>query len=291
MKILVTGAGGMLGSAVIPALQSCGHDVVATDLAFKYAKLDVRSQRDVEWWMKEIRPDIVAHLAAETSLEVCETDPDHAWLTNAIGTRNIALACRRTETAIAYISSAGVFDGTKDEAYTEFDTPNPINVYGASKYEGEKIIRQLVPNAYIIRAGWMMGGWNGKDHKFVHHMMSQIEAGEPTLYAVDDKFGSPTYAPDFADRFESLIQSENFGTYHMASGGSCSRFDVAEAIAAISGANVEVKPISSDHFATEFFAPRPRSEVMRNYVMDLEGSNTMRPWRDALEDYLREWYQ
>ena len=119
----------MLGSAVIPYLQKCGHDVYATDIAF----LDVRSQSDIARWFAQVRPDIVAHLAAETSLEVCEEKPDHAWLTNALGTKYVALACRENAIPMAYISSAGIFDGKKD-GYTEFDVPEPINVYGATKY-------------------------------------------------------------------------------------------------------------------------------------------------------------
>ena len=284
MRLLVTGADGMLSSAVIPYLQKCGHDVYATDIAF----LDVRSQSDIARWFAQVRPDIVAHLAAETSLEVCEEKPDHAWLTNALGTKYVALACRKNAIPMAYISSAGIFDGKKD-GYTEFDVPEPINVYGATKYEGEKFVRQLVPEHYICRAGWMLGGGPQKDHKFTSLIMDQIANGVKVIHAVSDLFGSPTYSPDFAKCFESLITSGNYGTYHMVSPGSCSRYEMAQAIVEILGVDVEVRPASSLFFASTFFAPRPTSEVMENFVLTLEGKNTMRDWRVALEEYLKEW--
>jgi len=286
LRILVTGAAGMLGSALVPHLQKCGHDVYDSDID----TLDVRDRYDVAEWLFNIDPDIVCHLAAETSLEICEEEPDHAWLTNAIGTKNVALECRLRNTAMAYISSAGIFDGENQDAYTEFDIPDPINVYGASKYEGEKYVRQFVPNHFICRAGWMLGGGPHKDHKFVHHIMDQVEAGVTTIYAVADKFGTPTYAPDFAQCFEALIQSDDYGTYHMVSNGNCTRFDVAREILNVIGRDdIELLPASSAFFATTFFAPRPTSEVMRNYVLDLTGRNSMRPWREALAEYLKDW--
>ena len=286
MNILVTGSDGMLGSAIIPYLRQCGHDVYDTDID----TLDVRDRDAVRWGITSVSPTLVAHLAAETSLEACEDNPDHAWLTNAIGTKNVALECRRAQVPMAYISSAGIFDGESSEAYTEFDAPNPINVYGASKWQGELYMRQFVPPSYTVRAGWMMGGGPGKDHKFVSHILSQINDGAEIIHAVKDKFGSPTFAPDFAKCFESLITSGDYGTYHMVSSGECSRYDVARAILDILGRDdIVLSGTSSNYFIADFYAPRPTSEVMRNYVLDLTGRNSMRPWREALEDYLRDW--
>ena len=279
----------MLGSAIIPELQK-HHEVLNTDITPNaHIWLDVRDQAAIDIHMRTFKPDLVAHLAAETSLEVCEVNPNHAWMTNAIGTKYLALACRNAGVPMAYISSAGVFDGEKDDAYTEFDTPNPINVYGASKYEGEKIVRQWVPEHYLFRAGWMLGGAKRKDHKFTQHIMSQLDDGAKMVYAVCDKWGTPTYSKDFAVGFNDLIQSERFGTYHMASPGSVSRYDVACAIVDMVGSDAVVHPTSSAYFAAEFPAKRPKSEVMRNYVLELEGKQNMRGWKDALADYLRNW--
>lgn len=284
MRALITGADGMLSSAVTPYLQSCGHDVYPTDIA----ELDVRNRDDVWEWIDHVNPDIVLHLAAETSLEICEEEPDHAWLTNAIGTKNVALECRNAGIPMAYISSAGIFDGEKPNAepYTEFDEPRPINVYGASKLQGEHYVRQYVPEHIIARCGWMLGGGVAKDHKFTAHIMDQIEAKVPTIYAVTDKLGSPTSSLDFAVLFEKLITGDDWGTYHTVSTGSCSRFDVARAILDYFDSDIELLPASSLFFQTTFHAPRPASECMRNYVLDLQGKNSMRDWKVALEDYL-----
>jgi dTDP-4-dehydrorhamnose reductase len=298
MKILATGAAGMLGSSLVPALVAAGHEVVATDIDLKdrhpwgeggpeLGHLDVRERSEVRTAVETVRPELVMHLAAETSLEISDADPDHAWLTNTIATKYVALECRRHGLPMTYISTAGVFDGTKDGPYTEFDAANPINTYGASKYEGEGVVAGLVDEHFIIRAGWMVGGGARKDHKFVSRIVDQVRAGADTIWAVGDKLGTPTYTPDFARCFLGLVDSGLFGLYHMACGGEGSRYDVAARILEVLGrTDIELVEVGSEHFAAEFPSPRPRSEIMRNLVLDLQGMNTMRPWREALAEYL-----
>jgi len=284
----------MLGSALVPQLEASGHEVTATDIDLGSGRvggvdlqhLDVRIPEQVDNWMDRIRPELVVHLAAHTDLELCERDRDDAWRTNALGTKHVALACRRRGTQLAYISTAGVFDGTKQEPYIEFDAPSPINTYGASKYQGELFVQRLVPESYTVRAGWMVGG-GAKDHKFVAKILKQVMDGATTLHAVGDKFGTPTYARDFAECFGRLILSQSYGLYHMASIGACSRFDVTRKIVSLlDRSDIEVVEVTSDFFSVEYFADRPRSETMRNLVLDLQGMNTMRNWEVALEDYL-----
>ena len=249
--------------------------------------LDVRDRPAVRAAFDTVRPDFVLHLAAETSLEVSDADPDHAYLTNTIATKYIALECRRHALPMTYISTAGVFDGTKEEPYTEFDVPNPINTYGASKYEGERIVAGMLDDHFILRAGWMVGGGAKKDHKFVSRILGQLRDGATTIYAVGDKLGTPTYTPDFARCFLNLIDSGVYGLYHMACGGEGSRYDVAARILDVLGRDdVELVPVESDFFAAEFPSARPRSEIMRNMTLDLQGMNLMRPWREALAEYL-----
>ena len=293
MRVLITGSGGMLGSAVYPAFVRAGHDVVATDLVPRpigdhpMGLLDVRDHACVLAAVTAHRPDLILHLAAETDLERCETDPDHAWLTNALGTENVALAAAGAGCPLVYISTAGVFDGTKDDQpYTEFDQPRPINVYGGSKYEGELIVRARVQRHFIVRAGWMIGGMD-RDHKFVAKIVDQLRAGATTLHAVTDRLGTPTYTEDFARNLLTLIETPFYGLYHMTCEGAGSRLDVAREILEHYGRDdVEIVPVASDFFAAAYFAPRPRSEMMRNYKLDLRGLNLMRPWREALRAYL-----
>ncbi len=298
MKLLFTGSGGMLGSALVPAFVAAGHEVVATDLkpttkpvwgvaGPELLPLDVRKRDEVTAAIALTEPQLVLHLAAETSLEISDADPDHAYQTNTISTKYVALACRRQGIPLVYISTAGVFDGEQDGAYTEFDRPNPINTYGASKYEGELIVRELIEEHYIVRAGWMVGGGPNKDHKFVSRILEQIRAGNQTLFAVGDKHGTPTYTTDFATCLQGLIESELYGLYHMACEGAGTRYDVAAHLLTLLGReDIELVNVNSDHFAREFPSPRPRSEIMRNMALDLQGMNLMRPWREALGDYV-----
>ena len=282
----------MLGSSAYPALVRAGHETVATDLVprrigpLPMSRLDVRNPRSVQQAVKATRPDVVIHLAAETDLEVCEADADHALRTNTPGTENVALACRDVGATMVYVSTAGVFDGTKEEPYTELDTPRPINVYGRTKLNGETLVRREVAHHFVIRAGWMVGGWQ-RDHKFVAKILAQLDAGASVIHAVVDKFGTPTYTEDFAHNLLDLLGTDLFGLYHMACLGEGTRFDVARAIVELAvDREVEVVPVTSDFFSEEYSTPRPRSEMMRNYMLDLHGLNRMRHWREALADYL-----
>jgi dTDP-4-dehydrorhamnose reductase len=294
MKVLMTGGGGMLGKAVYPAFVEAGHDVDATDLkprpapGLPMAMLDVRDAAAIERRVRDAGPDLILHLAAETDLELCERDRDHAFVTNAIGTANVAQVAGNLDVPLVYISTAGVFDGTKTGPYDEFDVPNPINVYGASKYQGELLVREFTRRHYIVRAGWMIGGGD-RDHKFVAKILDQLMQGSKTIHAVDDKLGTPTYTVDFARNLLALIDTDHFGLYHMACGGSGSRLEVAQVIIDhLDVRGIELVGVPSSFFATEYFAPRPMSEIMRNYVLDLRGMNLMRPWADALRAYLDE---
>jgi len=297
MKMFLTGAGGMLGSAMVPALIGAGHLVWATDLVVDddrpwgpagpvLGPLDARSADQIARAVDTIGPDMVLHLAAETDLETCELDPVAAAETNALATRVVAEACVSAGIPMTYISTAGVFDGSKRDPYVEDDPAYPANVYGQTKLDGEHYVRELLDEHYIIRAGWMVGGGR-KDHKFVARILKQLAAGASTIYAVGDKRGTPTYAPDFSRCFQSVLAGRHFGTFHMACEGEGTRLDVARRILDVLGRDdVELVEVGSEHFAEQFFAPRAASEIMRNQRLDELGLNTMRPWPVALEEYL-----
>jgi len=287
MKILVTGAAGMLGSSLCPILTQSGHEVLATDLAAVddgIESLDVRRYKQVEETVGKIRPDIVMHLAAETDVDKCEIEPDHAFLTNTIGTQNVTLACQNRNIVMVYISTIGVFYGDKPEPYTEFDTPNPINVYGRSKLEGEKIVQNLLSRYYIVRAGWMVGGGPKRDKKFIGKIIKQMKETN-VVKAVNDKIGSPTYTVDFSRCLTDLIETGYYGLYHCTNKGYGSRFDVAKKIVDFLGrSDVTVEPVGSAYFPLP--AARARSEMSRNYKLELLGKDTTRNWEDALKEYI-----
>ncbi len=288
--MLVTGAAGMLGTSLVPELVRNDHTVLATDIRHLGPKMKRLDVRDEEFFLqvgRRFRPHLVMHLAAETDLEVCETKADFAFEENYVGTQNAVRVCRELGLPLVYISTAGVFNGKKRLPYTEFDAPDPINVYGASKYQGEQIIRETLPNHFIIRAGWMIGGGD-RDKKFVSKVLKQLDRGSKTVFAVRDKLGTPTYAPAFSRVLRRIVDSGQHGTYHLACKGKASRYDVAKRILEILGRkDVKLKAVPSSYFEKEYFAPRPRSEEMRNYVLDLRGMNEMPQWEDALEVYLK----
>lgn len=287
MKILVTGAAGMLGSALCPTLMQRGHTVFATDLApvdEGIECLDVRSYKQIEEIVGKVKPDMVMHLAAETDVDKCELEPDHAFLTNTISTQNATLVCQKHGIVMVYISTIGVFYGDKPEPYTEFDNPNPINVYGRSKLEGEKIVQSLLERYYIVRAGWMVGGGPERDKKFVGKIIKRMNE-TTVLKAVNDKIGSPTYTVDFSRCLTDLIETGYYGLYHCTNKGYGSRFDVAKKIVDFLGrSDVTVEPVGSAYFPLP--AARARSEMSRNYKLELLGKDTTRKWEDALKEYI-----
>lgn len=282
IRILVTGAAGMVGSYV-PSVFS-DWDLILTDHTPGFDQLDIRDPRSVLKQISEAKPGFVLHLAAATDVDRCEQYPDEAWHANTIGTQNMALACQATGIPLIYISTAGVFSGGKPDPYIEHDSPAPANVYGHSKLAGEQIIESLLQRYYIVRAGWMVGG-GAKDKKFVGKIARLLVDGRKELLAVNDKLGSPTYAKEMLSGIKTLVGTGYYGLYHMVNTGMCSRYDVALVVREALGVNVKITPVSSAHFPLP--APRARSEAMRNLKLDLLGMNHMRPWQDAVRDYVQ----
>jgi dTDP-4-dehydrorhamnose reductase len=282
MRILVTGAKGMLGTDLCKILVARGHDIEATDIQ----EMDIRDFDLVRMKVRTFGPDWVLHLAALTDVDACEKTPDEAFKTNTLGTQHVALACQEYGARMLYVSTVSVFDGTKCEPYTEFDTPNPQSWYSRSKYQGELIVEKLLSHYHIVRAGWMFGG-GPEDKKFVAKIM-ELASQRPMLTVVDDKFGSPTYTQDIASGMEQILHTGLYGTYHMVNtGGYCSRFEFSKAILEYAGnTTCTVKPVNSATFPLP--APRPRMEAARNLNLELRGLHWMRPWQDALQTYIRQ---
>jgi len=293
MRVLITGSAGMLGSALRPELKQRLYEVISTDIVPSKEEgieyLDVRSFDQVKAFITKVNPDMVMHLAAETDVDKCEVEPDTAFLSNTIGTQNVALICQKENKELVYISTIGVFYGDKPEPYSEFDEPNPINIYGKSKLEGEKIVQNLLKRYYIVRAGWMMGGGPTKDKKFVGKI-ARLAKEKSRLLAVDDKIGSPTYTVDFCEYLANLIKTGYYGLYHCTNSGYCSRYDVAKKIIEFLGrSSVSVEPVNSAHFPLP--ASRARSEMSRNYKFELIGLPKIRSWEDALKEYIEIYWK
>jgi dTDP-4-dehydrorhamnose reductase len=277
--ILVTGANGMVGSYVQQVFSE--EKLLLTDID----TLDIKKYEQVDNYFKKNKPKTVLHLAAETDVDKCEKEIDANYLANALGTMNIALACKKYNALLVYISTGAVFGGEKETAYTEFDNPAPLNEYAKAKYEGEKFVRDLLTDYFIVRAGWMIGGGD-KDKKFVGKIVELCQS-RPEIKAVDDKFGTITYAKHLLMQIKELLKTEYYGVYHAVSEGVCTRYEIAQEIAKYLKSKAKVFPVDSNCFPLP--APRGRSEAMSSYKLRLLGLHIMPEWRKALAEYLKDW--
>jgi len=293
-RILITGCGGMLGDAFFHYYKErVNLEATDIDLNERWLKyLDVRDYSQYRKYVLEFNPSVILHLPALTDLEYCENNREEAYVTNTIGVENAVYVARETTTILVYISTAGIFDGKKD-FYDDWDTPNPINVYGRSKYLGEVFVEKNLEKYFIFRAGWMMGGGREKDKKFVNKIMKQIESGKTELNVVNDKLGTPTYTYDFAKNVFELLKTEFYGVYNMVCNGDCSRYDVAREIVNVlnRAGEIKINVVTSDYFAAEYFAPRPRSERLLNTKLRLRGLEIMGDWKNRLREYIETSYR
>lgn len=279
----------MVGSALCQELSRRGDEVIPTDLrplTKASLKLDVRNEHAVSQMVKATCPALIIHLAAETDVDRCEQEPEHAYLTNAVGTEYVVSACRMPGVRLLYVSTAGVFDGQKPTPYVETDAPNPVNVYGRSKLAGEFAVRQHMRAYYIVRAGWMVGGYE-RDKKFVGKILRLLK-GQREISVVTDKIGSPTFTEDLSRGIAALIETDHTGLFHMTNHGVCSRYEFARKLIEYLGRqDVIVRPITSEAFPLP--APRASSEAMQNLRLQSLGLDTMPSWEEALRVYVQRY--
>lgn len=247
--------------------------------------LDVTDEDEVVRRIASGGYSTVIHLAAETDVDRCEREPEHAYAVNATGTRNMAFACREAGVAMVYQSTGEVFGGDGAAGpFTEEDEPCPANVYGASKLAGERHVQELLASFFIVRSAWMMGGCE-RDKKFVSKILAQIREGRD-IRAVSDRTGTPTFAKELVLGIRDLLRSRGYGVYHMVNHGACSRYEMARHIVERLGAGVEVIPVDSAQFPAS--APRASSEALRNLNLERAGLDRMSTWQGALDAYLEE---
>src|SRR3989344_3085180 len=266
-KTLITGSDGMVGSYIDFGIRT-NRD-----------SLDVTNLSNVMSMCTEHMPRVIIHLAAATDLARCQQDPAYAYTVNSVGTYNLALAARRIGAKLVYISTFAVFDGTKKEPYTETDIPNPLNIYGHSKYLGELAASGILDDFLLVRASWIFGGGKDKDIKFVGKILKQLDKDE--IKIITDKRGSPTYAKDLVASIRQLIVENKKGIYNVGNVGSATRYDIANEIKSIMGAQTKIVPITSADFPLVY--PIGANEGMVSRV-------PIRSWQEALREYIEtEW--
>jgi len=289
-KIVITGCGGMLGEAVYKEFKDVCR-VYASDIDLNESwldLLDVSKRDDVKSYLEKIKPDYIVHLAAKTDMEHCELNPEETYATNRDGVAHVVEYANKCDIPVVYISTAGIFDG-EQESYKEEDVPNPLSVYGKSKYEGE--LEAIKANkSVVVRAGWMVGGGPKKDKKFVKKIIEQIKGGSKKLHVVNDKFGTPCYTYDLAKSLRFLLENEHYGIYHGACDGRCHRHEVAVLMMDYLGLRdeVDVVEVDSSFVQKDFFAPRPRSEILENIQLKGVGPHLTRDWEVCIKEYINK---
>ena len=288
-KIYIAGSGGMLGDAFYHEFKS-SYELKCSDLDDSedwISYLDFRDYKKYRDEVMDFAPDYLFHLGAHTDLEYCENNIDDTYNTNTLSVENAVLIANELDIPLLYISTAGIFDGSKDW-FDDWDLPNPICHYARSKYAGELYVQGNAKRHLILRAGWMMGGGPNKDKKFIAKLMNQLKAGKKELHVVDDKLGTPTYTCDFAKNAKLLLEEEIWGLYNLVCGGLTGRFEVAEEVLNFFKLSDEVKltKVNSEFFKKEYFAPRPDSERLINAKLNIRNFNIMRDWKVCLEEYL-----
>ncbi len=295
MKVLVTGAWGMFGHALLPALEAAGHEVVAlrhpadrneppppaAGGARVTRECDVTDYPALLAVCRETQPDWVAHLAAWTDVDACEGDPDRAFTVNGLGSRNAALAAAAVGAAVLAISTDYVFQGDTPTPRREHDPISPLGIYGRSKMSGERGVREVNTRHVVVRTAWLYGR-GGRN--FVDTILGRAREGAP-LKVVNDQRGCPTAAVDLAAAVLALMDARQFGTYHVTGSGDCTWHEFAVAICETAGVPAEIGTMTSAELNRA--ARRPAYSVLHNGSYEHVTGRRMPHWRDALQRYLR----
>lgn len=274
MRLVVTGAGGGLGRAFLR--QTPSHHQVH---AFTHDELDVGDHDAVMRSIPLLRPDAIVHLAAFTQVDACETEPARAARDNALGAQNVALAARACGAAILHVSTDYVFDGMKGVPYDEMDAPHPLSVYGRSKLAGERFVRRLVPEHFIVRTSYVYGA--GDD--YASGAVERLRRGE-SAGGILDRVGSPTFVGHLADRLLPLLLTGRFGTYHVAGSEPACWFDVLERARAIAGLPGTVEP--QEFASLGLVAPRPANSAIVSAYLEHVGVEPLPGLDEAVEGWL-----
>ncbi|HZH30348.1 MAG TPA: dTDP-4-dehydrorhamnose reductase [Pyrinomonadaceae bacterium] len=280
MKILIAGAGGMVGRALVAHCTARGDEVSAHERA----TLDITKADEVRDLFERERPEAIVNCAAWTDVDGCELNPERAVLVNAEAVEILAAHSRLVGASFLTISTDYVFDGGKEGFYTQRDDPNPQSAYGIAKLQGERRALRASARTVVVRTGWIFGA-GGKN--FLATAVERARRGEH-LKAIGDAYGTPTYAPHLAARLRELVARDLPGTYHVAGGGEGASFleFAREAVRAAGVAEVEIEQVSMDSLQRP--APRPRNSRLRCLLSEAIGLAPLPAWQEALREFAKE---
>lgn len=285
MRILVTGARGMLGQEVVSSLEMNGHEVWGTDVVSSEEPLDITKPDQIRCAIASFRPEWIVNCAAYTNVDGAEEHEDEAFMLNAKGPEMLARACRKNSVKLLHLSTDYVFDGTKDAPYTEDDLPGPVNVYGVSKLAGENAIRHQMTEYVIVRTQWLIG-IHGRN--FVSTILAAAQVRD-TLQVVNDQWGCPTFAPDLAKAIALLMEIDARGVFHVCNRGRTTWYDLACKAIEHVGLGTKVVPVETSAYPRP--AQRPRNSVLSTKKFTEKTGKVMPLWQTSLESYVREMLQ
>lgn len=279
MKILVTGAGGLLGQDCRTVLAQ-EHEV----LALTHQELDIADPLQVETLLARFRPQAVVNCAAYTQVDRAETDREEAYRVNVTGPRLLAAAAARHGALLVHLSTDYVFDGRKPppEPYYEDDPPHPLSWYGRTKWEGEAAVLKASPHHLIVRTAWLYGRHGTNFLKKI--LKLALSAAVPELRVVADQFGSPTWSYRLALQVARLVKHGGAGIYHASAEGWCTWYELAQTFLKLLGMEKKVTPCATEEFPTP--AVRPRNSILENRRLKEAGLNLMRPWQEDLAEFV-----
>lgn len=274
MKILITGANGMVARAAVVHCLSIGDTVTA----LTRERMDITDRDAVLGMLADARPDAVLNCAAYTNVDGAESEAERSYAANASGVENLAIGCKAIDARFVTISTDYVFDGSNTGFYTEDDEPNPQSVYAKSKLEGEQRSAAVNPASVIVRSGWIFGH-GGTNFLSV---MGDLLAARKTIKVIGDSYGTPTYAADLAKRLRELAEMNVAGLYHVTNAGDgISYLGFAEKVCEIGGFDRNLlEAVSFDDLKRP--APRPVSSKMSS----IRGLQSLPHWKKALTDFI-----
>lgn len=278
MRIMVTGATGLLGQEVVRELRARGHEC----LGVSTADFDLRDAGAVRRAVQSCRPQAIVHCAAWTAVDLAESEPHHCAEVNAVGTLYLARAARDVDAKLLYISTDYVFDGSGDAPHEADERTAPLNVYGLSKLQGEEAIRGVMSRYFILRTSWVFG----KGGPCFVGTMLRLGRERQQVSVVRDQAGAPTYAPDLAALIADMIVTEKYGVYHASNEGSCTFAELAQMVMRADGSRCRIQPITTEEYGAA--ARRPRNSCLSMRSLDENGFRRLPPWENALHRYLDE---
>jgi len=297
MKILITGCKGQLGTEIqkqlrlgyseigpIPeSLQNA--EIVAVDLP----EVDISKLEPTLAYIAEVAPDVVVNCAAFTNVDGCETMHDVAFQANAVGPRNLAMACEKIGAKLVHVSTDYVFSGRENGGIPldEAETPNPISAYGSTKVQGERYVQQFCSRFFIVRTAWLYSYYGKNFVKTIYNAGKKFGK----LEVVNDQLGNPTNAVDLAHVLLQLAATQEYGIYHCTGEGICSWYDFAAAIIAGGKVDATVAPCTSPEYKAKHpeSADRPAWSALDNRMLRCTIGNPVRPWQEALEVFFQNW--